>query len=49
MKYIINYEYITEVLCKNKDKPGLEFIGQYYLMKSLAEEARKELPGEREP
>ncbi len=36
-EYLLNYEYISEVLCINKDKPKLECDGKCYLMKSLAE------------
>ena len=36
-EYVLNYEYISEVLCINKDKPKLECNGKCYLMQSLAE------------
>lgn len=45
-EYVLNYDYISEVLCINKDKPKLECNGKCYLMQSLAEEAEKQLPGE---
>ena len=37
VEYVLNYEYISEVLCINKDKPKLECNGKCYLMQSLAE------------
>lgn len=40
--YIINYDYISEVLCVNKDRPELECNGKCYLMQSLAKAAEKE-------
>ena len=46
MEYMVNYDYIVRVLCENKNKPELNCNGQCYLMKSLAEEAEKQLPGE---
>ncbi|HEY9184922.1 MAG TPA: hypothetical protein VIM94_06340 [Salegentibacter sp.] len=36
-EYILNYDYISEVLCLNKDKPELDCDGKCYLMQSLAE------------
>jgi len=39
---VFDYEYISEVLCVNKDKPELHCNGKCYLMKSLAEAAKKE-------
>lgn len=36
-EYVLNYEYISEVLCINKDKPELNCEGKCYLMQSLAE------------
>ncbi|MCL1667218.1 hypothetical protein M2T82_03990 [Elizabethkingia ursingii] len=34
--YAVNYEYISEKLCKNKDKPQLLCNGKCYLEKELA-------------
>lgn len=42
LEYIMDYEYISEVLCINKDKPEMHCNGKCYLMKSLAEAAEKE-------
>jgi hypothetical protein len=36
--YQINKEYITRVLCKNRDKPQLHCNGQCYLAKKLKEQ-----------
>ena len=46
LEYMVNYDYIARELCENKNKPELNCNGQCYLMKSLAEEAEKQLPGE---
>jgi hypothetical protein len=42
VEYVFDYEYISEVLCINKDKPEMHCNGKCYLMKSLAEAASKE-------
>jgi len=36
-EYFINYDYIVEVLCINKDKPELECDGKCYLKDQLSE------------
>lgn len=38
--YIVNYDYIVNVLCENKDKPELQCDGKCYLSKMLAKEAK---------
>jgi hypothetical protein len=40
--YQINKEYITRVLCKNRDKPQLHCNGQCYLAKKLKEQQAKQ-------
>ncbi|TDE17284.1 hypothetical protein [Dyadobacter psychrotolerans] len=40
--YQINKEYITRILCKNRDKPQLECNGRCYLAKMLKEQQEKE-------
>lgn len=35
MKYALNYDYIAEILCINKDKPELECNGKCYLIKEV--------------
>ncbi|MGB5555970.1 MAG: hypothetical protein WBM83_15045, partial [Flavobacteriaceae bacterium] len=37
-EYIMNYDYIVNVLCENKDKPQLKCNGTCYLAKQLAKE-----------
>ncbi len=36
--YIINYDYIVNVLCENRDKPQLNCDSKCYLAKQLAKE-----------
>ncbi|WP_350284867.1 hypothetical protein [uncultured Croceitalea sp.] len=38
-EYIMNYDYIVNVLCENKDKPQLQCDGKCYLAKQLAVES----------
>lgn len=38
IEYAVNYNYIVEVLCENKDKPELECDGKCYLSKQLAKQ-----------
>ena len=42
--YVVNYEYITKVLCVNKDKPKMKCNGKCHLMKELANQAEKDTP-----
>ena len=35
-EYVMNYDYIKNVLCENKDKPQLNCDGKCYLAKQLA-------------
>ena len=44
LDYIVNYEYITKVLCINKAKPKLECNGKCHLMKELAKASENEKP-----
>jgi hypothetical protein len=44
MDYIVNYEYITKVLCINKAKPKLKCNGKCHLMKELAKVSESEKP-----
>lgn len=39
IEYATNYDYITKVLCINKDKPKLNCNGKCYLMQQLAKNA----------
>ena len=38
-EYIMNYDYIVNVLCENKDRPQLNCDGKCYLAKQLAKES----------
>ncbi|WP_237602339.1 hypothetical protein [Aequorivita vitellina] len=40
--YIVNYDYIVNVLCENKDKPEMQCNGKCHLSKELAKEAGAE-------
>ena len=42
IEYLVNYDYISRVLCINKDKPQLQCDGKCYLMKQLAKNASDE-------
>lgn len=42
--YIVNYEYISKVLCENKAKPALKCNGKCHLMKELAKASEDEKP-----
>lgn len=39
IEYIVNYDYIVNTLCENKDKPEMQCNGKCHLTKELAEEA----------
>lgn len=42
--YIVNYEYISKVLCVNKAKPKMKCNGKCHLMKEMAKAAENETP-----
>lgn len=42
--YVVNYEYITKVLCVNKAKPKLQCNGKCHLMKELAKTSENQTP-----
>ncbi len=42
--YVVNYHYISTVLCENKDKPKLKCNGKCQLMKGLAKASNDEKP-----
>lgn len=42
IEYAVNYDYISQVLCINKDKPALKCNGKCHLMKELAKAADEE-------
>lgn len=43
-EYIVNYEYISKVLCVNKDKPKMQCNGKCHLMKELANSSESDKP-----
>ena len=44
LDYIINFEYISTVLCENKAKPKMNCNGKCHLMKELAKSSENEKP-----
>ncbi|ADY28743.1 hypothetical protein [Cellulophaga lytica] len=42
MEYVVNYDYISKVLCINQDKPELECNGKCALMKSIEKSTQEE-------
>ncbi len=40
-EYVVNYDYIVNVLCENRSKPQLECDGKCYLSKQLSKESEK--------
>ena len=44
LEYIVNYDYISKVLCENKAKPELKCNGKCHLMKELAKASENEKP-----
>ena len=44
IEYAVNYNYISKVLCVNKDKPMLHCNGKCHLMKELAKASENEKP-----
>jgi len=46
VNYIVNYDYIVDELCVNRDKPELNCNGRCYLMQALADEASKKKESE---
>lgn len=42
--YVLNYDYIANVLCENKAKPELKCNGKCQLMKNLAKASDEEKP-----
>lgn len=42
--YVVNYEYISKVLCENKEKPAMKCNGKCHLMKELAKASETEKP-----
>ena len=44
LEYVINYEYISKVLCINRDNPKMHCNGKCHLMKELAKASDAEKP-----
>jgi len=44
IEYAVNYNYISKVLCVNKNKPKMHCNGKCHLMKELAKESESEKP-----
>ncbi|TRX20688.1 hypothetical protein FNW17_11005 [Flavobacterium franklandianum] len=44
LEYVVNYEYISKVLCINKAKPKMQCNGKCHLMKEMAKASEKEAP-----
>jgi len=44
INYVLNYEYISKVLCVNKAKPKMQCNGKCHLMKELAKTSENEKP-----
>lgn len=44
VEYAMNYDYIVNVLCENKDKPQLQCDGKCYLSKQLAAQQSEQDP-----
>ena len=44
IEYVVNYEYITKILCVNKAKPKMQCNGKCHLMKELAKASESEKP-----
>lgn len=44
VEYVVDYEYISTVLCINKEKPEMKCNGKCHLMKQLAKAAEEEKP-----
>ena len=42
VEYVINYDYIVEQLCENRDKPELHCDGSCYLAKQIAKASEGE-------
>ncbi len=42
VEYAVNYDYISKVLCVNKDKPNLQCNGKCHLMKQLRKQQDKD-------
>jgi hypothetical protein len=44
VEYVVNYEYISKVLCVNKAKPKMKCNGKCHLMKELGKTSESQTP-----
>ncbi|WP_290844309.1 hypothetical protein [Flavobacterium sp.] len=44
LDYVVNYDYISKVLCENKAKPEMQCNGKCHLMQELAKSSETEKP-----
>ncbi|RXR20467.1 hypothetical protein EQG63_00625 [Flavobacterium amnicola] len=44
LEYVVNYDYISKVLCENKAKPEMKCNGKCHLMKEMAKASEEEKP-----
>jgi len=44
LDYVVNYHYISTVLCVNRAKPQMHCNGKCHLMKEMAKESENEKP-----
>lgn len=42
VEYVVNYDYISTVLCENRDVPEMQCNGKCYLSKMLAKEKQQQ-------
>lgn len=42
--YVVHYDYISKVLCENKEKPQMKCNGKCHLMKEMAKASESEKP-----
>ena len=46
LEYAINYDYISTVLCENKDKPEMHCNGKCHLKKQIEKVVKSQIPSE---
>lgn len=44
LEYVVNYDYISKVLCVNKSKPKMHCNGKCHLMQEMAKASENEKP-----
>jgi len=48
LNYVVNYDYISKVLCENKEKPELKCNGKCHLKAELAKASEENFPASQE-